>query len=384
MEINVQQRLSETYKKELKTHMVMGMGISTKVITDFNRLLEIENIWNRELLNYSEDPLLYSRLFSEFMQFWESKRWTPMVFTFWSNNRLVGMAPLKMQETFYSKYVCNLEGEVYSNFIVFDEYREICMTQLVDLLFNRLNCWSAVITLDSSSPNLRLLEKVCETKGLHFRKTPYNGRAIIPVETGWDQFYGSLKNSVRKEFRRTKRKMDDLGSWKISCAEIDSNSVERIFAVERMSWKAEWRARNNLQEDYTLRGFLKAHQPKGEIEPICDSEIWFLEVDGLAIAYQIVLLYKGTAVFAKTSYDGRFKSFSPGKFLLNGIIREVFSKRNVKKIDFITNLPFVQIWNPVCENRTRVTIERHHFLSATVRFVHEIPLIRNFVKLVKN
>jgi len=45
------------------------MGISTKIITDFSHLLELESAWNRELVNYVENPFLYSRLFGGFMHF---------------------------------------------------------------------------------------------------------------------------------------------------------------------------------------------------------------------------------------------------------------------------------------------------------------------------
>ncbi len=129
---------------------------------------------------------------------------------------------------------------------------------------------------------------------------------------------------------------------------------------------------------------MNASQPKGEVEPIYESEVWFLEVDGLAIAYRLVLVYKGTASFVKTSYNAQFKKFSPGKFLMNVAIRETFKKKiNVKKIDFITNLLVVQIWNPLCEHRTTVNIERNHLLSATLSFAYKNPIIRKFYSLTK-
>ncbi len=176
------------------------MGISTKIITDFSYLLELESAWNRELVTSVENPFLYSRLFGGFMHFWDAKGWTPLVFTFWCNNRIVGMAPLKIRKSFYLNYVCNLSDNVYSDFVFFDEYRESCMTRLIDVLFNRLNCRSAAITLQNDSPNLKTLEKVCQTKGRHFWKAPYAGRAIMPVKHDWDLFYNSLKVVYERNF----------------------------------------------------------------------------------------------------------------------------------------------------------------------------------------
>jgi hypothetical protein len=329
----------------------------------------MERVWNLELVTSVKNPQLYSRLICGVMRDYEAQGWTPLVFTFWSGNRIVGMAPLKMRKVFYTNYVCNLEDFFYSDFVFFDNYRERCMKLLVDVLFNHLNCRSATITLDTSSPNLKFLKKICLEKKLPFREKLTFGSAIIPVKTDWDQFYNSLKRTKRKEFRKIKRKLDASVSWRIYRVEIDSNAVEKILAIEQKSWKAEWRAKYNVEEDTMLRIILEASQPNGEVESIYESEVWFLEVNGVEIAYQIVLLYKGTAFFVKTSFNSNFKSFSPGKFLINGVLREVFTKGTVNKIDFITNLPFIQAWKPLCERRTQLIIEKNPFLSYVIPVV---------------
>jgi len=353
------------------------MVISTRIITDFKDLLSIEHIWNLELVNSVKNPQLYSRLICGVMRDYETHGWTPLVFTFWSGNRIVGMAPLKMRKVFYTNYICSLADDVYSDFVFFDNYRERCMNLLVDALFNRLNCRLAMISLDASSPNLKLLEKICLKKNISFSKKQNFGRAIIPVETGWNQFYNSLKNKVRKEFRRIERKLDRSGSWNVSCVAINSDSIKKILAVDQKSWKAKWRAKYNIEEDTLLRIISEASQPNGEVEPIYESQVWFLEVNGVEIAYQIVLFYKGTAVFMKTSFSEKFRSFSPGKFLINAVIREVFRKGTINKIDFVTNLPFVQDWKPLCEHRTLLTIEKNTFLSYIIPVVLSLTESKN-------
>jgi len=254
------------------------------------------------------------------------------------------------------------------------------MNQLLNVLFNNLNCRSANITFDTSSPNLKLIEKFCRDKKFSFREKPNFGREIIPVETSYDLYYNSLKNKIRKEFRRIKRNLDRSGSWKISCTGIHPESIKRVLAVDQKSWKAAWRAKNNWKEDAALRIILEASQPNGEVEPLYESKVWFLDVDGVAIAYLIVLSYKGTAVFIKTSFNAHFKRFSPSKFLINSVIREVFRKETVNKIDFVTNLPFIKAWKPLCEHRTRVIMEVNPFLSRVIRVVLRNPLMQKVVK----
>jgi len=91
------------------------MTITTRIITDFNELLDIENIWNNELVASAENPQLYSQIFVGFMRLCERQGWTPLVITFWANNRIVGMAPLKRLKSFYSNHVYSLVEDVYSD-----------------------------------------------------------------------------------------------------------------------------------------------------------------------------------------------------------------------------------------------------------------------------
>lgn len=297
----------------------------------------------------------------------EEQGWTVLVFTFWSDNQIVGMAALKMKKILYTNNVYSLADDVYSDFVFRDEYREACMKLLVDAMFNELKCKSATITLDTNSPNFELLEKMCIEKKLPVRREPHYGRAVISIETSWEKFYNSLNRNTRKEFRRIERKLNDLGSWKISCRGINDDVIKEIFAIDQKSWKADWRAEKNMEEDTMLRIILDASKQTENIKPVYESEVWFLEVNGTAVAYQIVQYYKDIAVFVKTSYNKDFNRVSPGKFLINNLIREVFKKGTVTKIDFVTNLSFVRVWNPLCEGRTNVIVGKTPLLLQLIQ-----------------
>lgn len=361
----------------------MGLGISIKVIMNFNNLIAIEDEWNYKLNKSMENPFLFSRLLSLIMHSWEEWGWTPLAVIFLHDNKIVGMMPLKIRKRLQLINCSTLHPYLYSVFYLPDEYRKICMTQLIDFLFKHLKCHVVALTIQDSSPNLKVLTKICQKKGFHLRKTHFNGRAILPIEHDWDVYYGTLKVKVRKEFRRIRRKLDDLGSWRISCYGIDSESIEKIIAVEQMSWKTTWRAQKKIQKDWLLHIILRASQKQGEIVPSYEIKVWFLEVKGQTIAYLLMMLYKGTAFFVKTSYDAQFKEISPGKFLMNETIRKMHINGNVKKIDFITNLPIVQIWKPMCENRTKLIIKKNMRFSIILRFAEENLITRKFVKLAK-
>jgi hypothetical protein len=128
------------------------------------------------------------------MRHCEAEGWTPLVFTFWSDERIVGMAPLKMRKVFFTNYVCSLAEDIYSDFGFLDKYSERCMNLLVDVIFNRLNCSSATITLDTGSSNFELLKKVCLEKKVPFKEKPDSARALF------------LSFSIERVFESERRK----------------------------------------------------------------------------------------------------------------------------------------------------------------------------------
>ncbi|MBN1244236.1 GNAT family N-acetyltransferase [Candidatus Bathyarchaeota archaeon] len=359
------------------------MDIRIKAIKDGDSLLKIEHDWNSELMRSANNPFLYSRILCEFVEFLKSSSWTPLILTFLSYNRIVGIVPLKLHSRFNLKYVENLDSRIYSEFFFSDEYRELCFEKMIKYIFSELKCHSACITLHNGLVDHKLLGKICKANGLDCRETQYMGRALIQVENGWEIFYDSLSSKIKKEFQRLTRKLDRMGPWQISNSEINSNSINRILTIERYSWKSRWRAQNNVQNDYKLLNILNASQRNSPVTPIYESKIWFLEVNQLPIAYLLVLIYKEKAIFVKTSYNEKFKQLAPGKYLMIAATREILRTTGVKKIDLITNLPFAKIWKPICENRTTIKIEQHCFLSTIVRFIVANPLISRFAKYAK-
>jgi CelD/BcsL family acetyltransferase involved in cellulose biosynthesis len=202
------------------------------------------------------------------------------------------------------------------------------------------------------------------------------GSSIIPVETDWKSFYDSLNAKVRKEFQRRKKALSHLGPLKTVSSEITSESIKKIHSVEQTSWKHNWRKQHGITEDSTLNPILRASKTDEKTNPIYASEVWFLESAGQPIAYTLVLLYKETAFLVKTSYNSEFKKFGPGNLLTTEILHNLFQRKSVTKIDFVTNLLGDKIWKPACKNRIRITLNRNLLLS---KLLCSIP--RNFASV---
>lgn len=360
------------------------MVISVKLVTNFKEILNIEDTWNQQIAFSSKNPLYYSSIFCKFMNDSEKKGSIPLVITFWSENNLVGMAPLKLCKFWKFNQVCSLDNVLYSDFVLLDEHREACINQLMNTIFYELNCISAKLTLDQKSPNFELLKRKGQSYNkLTFKENPDCGRATILLDQHYESYYKSLNRKVRKQIRRLTRRYDELGTCKIFDTSVNNESITKVSYVDQKSWKAKWRKKNNLEEDTSLRIILETFTSNKEAEQKYDCKIWFLEVNDHPVAYQIVIIYDGVASFVKTSYDKKYRNFSPGFFLINEVIREMF-KKGLTKIDFFTDLPFLQSWDPTTEKRTRIFFKKKSAMFSVIRFISKTSTkIQDNISLIK-
>ena len=242
---------------------------------------------------------------------------------------------------------------------------------------------SANLTFMAGSDNQKILEMVCKKRGLGVSRFVGAGEAIIPVLSSLEDFRGSLDRKVRKEFRRFGNKLDKLGSWSISCCGVDRNSVRKVWAVEKYSWKNELEGKKNAIKNWGIGLALSGAQRGNECGGFFDSELWFLDLNDMPIAYVLVLKRHQIVFFAKTSYDQRFRAASPGKFLMNALIERVFQDSLAKKIDFFSNLPFVRFWKPVVKKRVTIKIEKRSVLSGFLLLVFGNRFSSRFLKFVE-
>lgn len=342
------------------------------MISNPDRLLEIEDGWNRLVGKCSKNPFLFTGFVKQLMEFNRSKRWTPLVLFISADNKIVGLVPLKTKKKFGFRFVSFFSKSWLSpNFIVDEQYAEICIAHSVDFLFRSLQCQFVDLTLPAESPNLRIIKQECDAKGIHFCTIPTMGHRIIPVKCTWDEFKKSKGKKFRCEFRSIERKLDRAGSWRIVYVEngnSESDAFERILNVERMSWKEARRTQVGTKSDEALLVTWNGAQCTATTELDFKWRVWFLELSGQTVAYALVLQYKETAFIVKTSYNARYKRFYPGIYVNNAAIRELFNKRKVKTIDFLTDLPFERKWASLCLPRVRILMSRNSVLPLVIGF----------------
>jgi len=344
------------------------MGISTLVVSDIDRFVGMRDFWDRQLMDRVDNPFSSGSLMIEHWKLGLRLGDHPFLIIFLLDDEIVGFAPLTMRSKFGFRQVSNLHEFIYPDFFN-DDIREACLEEMIGYLFGRLNCESVELTFKEKSVNQNVLEKVCDKKGFTYSRSPEEGEAIISVNTSFESFQKSLGCKVRKKFRKARKKV--VGSWQIYDSKFDSNSIKKIWEVEKHSWKKNLSGKEKAMKNFGLVHILRAVKQNVEGEHFFDSEIWFLDLDNVAISYQLVLKRNNKAFFLKTSYDSRFKEIYPGKFLINELIERIFREQTVSEINFITNLPFVNDWKPSVRSRTKVKILRSTIKSKIQRLLFE-------------
>jgi len=350
--------------------------VSISAISDPNKLLKIEGVWNTLIHKYNKNPIFLSGFVKQFMGVNRSKGWVPLVLVISADEMIVGIVPLMIKKKFGLCFVKFLfKSWLSPDFIVDDQYRETCIARTLDFLFKTLRCHFADFTVPAESLNLQILKQKCKAKRIYFCTIPAMGHYIIPVGCAWDEFKKLRGKKFRQDLRRIERLLDRAGSWAVIYVENrnkESDVFKRILDVERMSWKEAWRTQRRIRIDQDLLKIWKGSQYAVRTEPDFKWSVWFLELNGKTIAYTLVLRYQEEAFIMKTSYDERYRKFYPGVYVNNAAVRELFNSREVKNIDWLTDLPFLRTWTSKCLPRVRVMMSRKGVSSIIMRASAEL------------
>lgn len=344
--------------------------ISIRVISDTKGILQMEREWDALVDISCRNPFLLSRFVKEFIES-SHKNWSPLILVISFKDTIIGIAPLMIRKKFGVRTVKFSNPLWCSDFIINEQFREICIASIVDFLFKTLKCKHVDFTLPCDSSNFESLLHQCEVRRIHVKTLPEMGRHILPITCTWSEFAAGLGNKYKKKLIKNEQKLTNVGSWKMVCADGNGEpeAIKKIFEVERNSWKAKLRAQKGESTDKEVMIVLRASQQLSK-EPKFKSNVWFLELDGKAIAYFITLEYDDVAFLVKTSYDEQYKSFYPGMFLHDAIIHEMFNTGRFKLIDFLSDLQYLKTWTKECIPRTRIIFTKG-IRGATVQFISE-------------
>ena len=288
---------------------------------------------------------------------------------------------MKTKMGLLGRYAESLPPAWGSELILDERYRDTCLKYLLDFLFNTLKCKYVKLILPEDSPDLLPLDQQCRPRRIQLRVTREDCHRIIPITSTWAEFEASRKGKFRKELRRMKRNLDKTGPWTTTRVEgkEQSDVAGKILEVEEKSWKEEWRSQRG-ETDRLLVQFLKAAERLAKIEPNFKWSVWFLDLNGKAVSYLLVAEYNGVACLVRTSYNLQYRRFSPGTVIQDAALQGLFIGGQNKYIDFLGDLPWIQVWADKCRPQLTVRLTEGLVPTFILQFVLRNPLVRRILR----
>ncbi len=173
----------------------------------------------------------------------------------------------------------------------------------------------------------------------------------IVTEGSWDEFLSG--HSRRRQLRKAERRLGAKGS--VSFEVVDSGprlepSLEEGLAVENTGWKAE-AGTSILSQPATAQFYRELADwaaGRGELR------LWFLRVDGRAIAFAYCLEANGVHYQLKTGFDPEYRNFGPGVLLTQEKVKHAF-EQGVGRYEFLGAADNHKLdWTDRCHELSRV------------------------------
>jgi hypothetical protein len=354
---------------------IVDSKIRIKAISSLEALCKIERELDEFIVSHTNNPFMLIPFLKVKMCSALAQGLRPIVLVAKADGKIVGVVTFALKRSHgivpflvrsqIGTYSAKLIYDYYfsPDFILSDGYREECVNEILDFLFNVLDCHNARTYLPTDSPNLHFLKVQCQNKEIYLRiiSDPSVACCFLPVDCTWETFEKLRGQKFREFSRRMERNLNHAGTPRISFYknEAATKSVfQTMLDIEKSSWKQTFRAQNEISQDQTLMDVWEAasiaYQKYGDFNLL----VWLLELNGKYVAYTMGCQYKGTAYMVKSSYDEKMKKLSLGIYINEHAISDLFRSKEVKTINFMTNLPFASRWTDKYEQRAMALMLR--------------------------
>ncbi|XXF80869.1 GNAT family N-acetyltransferase [Myxococcaceae bacterium GXIMD 01537] len=155
----------------------------------------------------------------------------------------------------------------------------------------------------------------------------------VPLPGTHEDYLGTLQAKFKANCRRRRRKLEEKGT--LTVERVDGGlelegKLEEGFLLELSGWKG---ARGTaMAQDGRTRGFYtelaRDSAYRGRLS------LFFLRLDGRAVAFQYGLVHGGRYLLLKPGYDESLRECSPGQLLMEEVLADCFA-RGLREFDFL-------------------------------------------------
>lgn len=166
----------------------------------------------------------------------------------------------------------------------------------------------------------RLFTEELERAGYRTLRVEEPSSPWLKLPSSWDELIGSVSGSLRSQLGRRRRMLEREGELTFRVAGTPAtldHDLDTFLALEASGWKGRdgTAIASGAKIERLYREFARAAAGRGWLR------LYFLELDGRAIAADYGCAFAGTGIFMKTGFDESYARFSPGLVLRAEVLR---------------------------------------------------------------
>ena len=202
-----------------------------------------------------------------------------------------------------------------------------------------------------------ILRDAARNAGCVVLTRPLAYRLFLELEGPWESFEGSLPSRLVRDVRRRRRKLEELGEVTLEISDGGERLEELLaegFRLEASGWKAaEGTAIVSSRETQRFyEAIARWSAERGWLR------LFFLQVGGRPIAFQLALEHGRTHYFLKGGYDPDDSAYSPGKLLLHATLAYAL-ERGHERYELMGDVePWKLEWTKTMEDRVSLEAYR--------------------------
>ena len=165
-------------------------------------------------------------------------------------------------------------------------------------------------------------------RGLAAQLEPVARNLFVDLKLPWEGYHRSLSRSIKKTRNLAANRLARAGTahtqW-ITSTTVDPQQsqswIDEVVSVSAQSWKR------------TTGNSLDQSAPQAFIRTLTETAIkanwlsvWFLRLDGIAVAMEYQLIFKGRVYALRADFDNSLRNMSPGTYLNYCMLEELFTK----------------------------------------------------------
>jgi CelD/BcsL family acetyltransferase involved in cellulose biosynthesis len=199
--------------------------------------------------------------------------------------------------------------------------------------------------------------------GVRLIVQPQERSPYVQLPHGPAAFDAGLSSRLLADLRRRRRRLEELGEVGIDVHDGSDDLPTRLaegFSVEGSGWKTE-RGTAIVSNPETLGFYTSVARWAADHGWL---RLWFLRLDGKAVAFELDIEHDGTCYRVKGGYDPEFRRYGAGKQLLHAVLADA-AERGLRRFEFLghdepykfewtdlaTEYPLVRAFRPTVAGR---------------------------------